>query len=432
MAQILVVDDLPNNRYFLRQLLKSQGHETIEAANGNEALDKAAHHTPDLVISDILMPEMDGFVLCRQWKSNTRLNTIPFVFYTAAYGRSEDETFARSLGADAFIMKPLSNERLLAEISGLLQSDRLQNTDDQTYEALTQEEYLENYNERLASKLQQQVHELDKKNHMLQERELQLKQAQSQLENKVLLRTRELEQANKELVSFCHSLPHDLRGPNRSISGFASIILEDANDRLLDEDKAYLQRIQASSGRIEALIQAMMKLYQINEARMIVETVDLSQLAGIACDELCATEPERNVHCIIQKGVYAEGDRQMLALVLENLIGNAWKYTRNTDNAEIEFGITHVEGQPCCFIRDNGAGFDMQYAGKLFVAFERLHSASEFEGNGIGLATVERVIKCHHGTIWANSRPNMGATFFFSIAMADQPETGEFSKLSHS
>jgi len=162
----------------------------------------------------------------------------------------------------------------------------------------------------------------------------------------------------------------------------------------------------------------MMCLYQINHEKMRCQRINLSKLAFQICDDLQKINRDRSVDIKIQDNIHVEGDPQMLRLALENLPGNAWKYTRNTDNARIEFATAQIEGRTTCFVHDNGAGFNMQNIDKLFVAFERLHHPDDFEGNGTGLTTVERIIKRHHGSIWAESTPNIGTTFYFYIAMS--------------
>jgi light-regulated signal transduction histidine kinase (bacteriophytochrome) len=225
----------------------------------------------------------------------------------------------------------------------------------------------------------------------------------------------ELTRANQELDAFAYSTSHDLRGPLRSIDGFSQALLEDYHDKLDDEGKDYLQRVRASSQRMGHLIDDLLKLSRVTRARMRAERVDLTRLAEGITEELARNEPGRVVEFVICRGLTAEGDESLLRIVLQNLLENAWKFTRNRAQSKVEFGIAKLENGPVYFVRDNGAGFNMAYSDKLFGAFQRLHSSSEFPGTGIGLATVQRIIHRHAGRIWAEGEVGKGATFYFTL-----------------
>ncbi|MFZ0546314.1 MAG: PAS domain S-box protein [Candidatus Promineifilaceae bacterium] len=238
-----------------------------------------------------------------------------------------------------------------------------------------------------------------------------------ELEQRVTERTAQLEAANKELEAFSYSVSHDLRAPLRSIDGFSQALLEDYLESLDDDAQDYLKRVRAASQRMAQLIDDMLMLSRITRSEMNRETVDLSRIAKSIAENLTQTEPERQVEFDIPPNVTVEADRHLMEVVLENLIGNAWKFTSKNATARIEFGtITQSNEHPAYFVRDNGAGFDMTYSGKLFGAFQRLHSSSDFPGTGIGLATVQRVINRHGGSVWAESKENQGATFYFTIS----------------
>ena len=239
----------------------------------------------------------------------------------------------------------------------------------------------------------------------------------SELEDRVAKRTAALEAANQELEAFSYSVSHDLRSPLRSIDGFSLALLEDYSERLDDTGCDYLQRLRGASQRMGQLIDDMLHLARISRTQMNVEKVNLSELALQILTERQQQEPQRQVEVLIEPSLTVLGDAPLLRIVLDNLLGNAWKFTGKTSQPFIEFGCQQEPEtkELVFFVRDNGAGFDMAYAHKLFGAFQRLHHAKEFSGTGIGLATVNRIIHRHGGRIWADSQVNQGATFFFTI-----------------
>jgi signal transduction histidine kinase len=228
----------------------------------------------------------------------------------------------------------------------------------------------------------------------------------------------ELEGANRELESFSYSVSHDLRAPLRHIEGFGRALLEDCGERLDPDGKIYLQRILGATRRMGQLIDDMLKLASVTSCELARQPVNLSRLAQTIALELKQLQPERSAHFNIAEGVTANGDARLLRVVLANLLGNAWKYTGKREEAVIEFDAAWIDGEPTYFVRDNGAGFDMAYAGKLFGAFQRLHGVDEFEGSGIGLATVQRVIRRHGGRVWAEGEVGRGATLYFTLGQS--------------
>ena len=232
----------------------------------------------------------------------------------------------------------------------------------------------------------------------------------------MLERTTELQAANQELEAFSYSVSHDLRAPLRSIDGFSQAVLEDYADKLDDQGKDYLNRVRTATQRMGHLIDDMLTLSRVTRAEMLRGTVDLSALAADVLAELQKSEPERKVDWHIESGLVAQGDAQLLRVALVNLLGNAWKFTGKTASAKIEFGaMRNADGMTEFFVRDNGAGYDMSYADKLFGAFQRLHLASDFPGTGIGLATVQRIVHRHGGRVWAEGAEGKGATFYFTL-----------------
>lgn len=238
----------------------------------------------------------------------------------------------------------------------------------------------------------------------------------AELERRVAERTALLEATNKELEAFSYSVSHDLRAPLRGMDGFSRALLEDYADKLDATGRDYLERLRAGSQRMAQLIDDMLELSRITRSELRRETVDLSAMAREIAEELRKSRPDRRVEFVVAPGIVVDGDPKLLRLLLGNLLGNAWKFTGKHETARIEFGRQEQEGGTVFFVRDNGAGFDPAYAGKLFGAFQRLHSAAEFEGTGVGLATVQRIVHRHGGRIWAEGEVEKGAAFFFTLA----------------
>jgi PAS domain S-box-containing protein len=245
--------------------------------------------------------------------------------------------------------------------------------------------------------------------------EFVLRRLNEELEQRVAGRTHALEVANKELEAFSYSVSHDLRAPLRAIHGFSRLLEAQHASALDDEGRDMLRRVNAGAEKMGLLIDDLLRLSRISRQSMRVGPVDLSALAHEAAEELQAGEPERRVEWVIAPQVSATGDPGLLGLVLQNLIGNAWKYSARRNAARIEFGVDENDGRRTFFVRDNGVGFDMAHAAKLFGAFQRLHSAAEFPGSGIGLATVARILYRHGGSAWAEARVGEGASFYFSL-----------------
>lgn len=249
----------------------------------------------------------------------------------------------------------------------------------------------------------------------VQARDLALEESRKELESRVEQRTAQLEAANKELEAFAYSVSHDLRAPLRAIEGFSHILLNKYPSVLDEAGRDYLRRVGAASQRMGELIEDMLTLSRVSRAELRREPVNLSEFASTVAAELAQRDPKRSVTMVIAPDVVTEGDPHLLRVVLENLIGNSWKFTSKRAQAHIEFAAEHRDGKLVCFVRDNGAGFDMAYAGKLFGAFQRLHSSAEFPGSGIGLASVKRIIHRHGGQVWAQGAVDHGATFYFSL-----------------
>jgi PAS domain S-box-containing protein len=228
------------------------------------------------------------------------------------------------------------------------------------------------------------------------------------------------ETANRELEAFSYSVAHDLRAPLRGIDGFSLALLDDHSEQLDAEGKEYLRRVRKSAQFMAQLIENLLMLAQVTQSELRRERVDLSGLAEAAIARLRGAQPERQTEIVIADGLFADGDGRLLGIVLDNLLGNAWKFTAKLPKACIEFGRSQDGAQPAYFVRDDGAGFDMAFASKLFGVFQRLHAPDEFDGTGIGLATVQRIIRRHGGRIWAQGQVNQGATFYFTLENSAQ------------
>jgi len=235
-------------------------------------------------------------------------------------------------------------------------------------------------------------------------------------EEALSLKTEQLEASNRELESFNHAVAHDLRAPLRTISGFSNLLLEDFSGKLDTSGVDYLNRIASAARRMSQFIDDLMKLSSLNSAGLALEKVDLSRIAAEIASALRASDQRRNVEFRLEEGITACGNASLLWGVLENLIGNAWKFTSRKPQAVIEFGVTEHKGTSVYFVRDNGAGFDIAFAEKIFDPFHRLHPYEEFPGSGIGLATVRRIIHRHGGRVWAEGAVDKGAAFFFTVA----------------
>lgn len=245
--------------------------------------------------------------------------------------------------------------------------------------------------------------------------ECEIQRLNAELEHRVVQRTEQLEAANRELEAFSYSVAHDLRAPLRGIDGFSQMLIEDHASNLGPEGVEQLQLVREATRRMAQLIDDLLRLSRIATADLQKEPVDLSYLARTVTDVLRRAHLNRAIEVVIPDTLIVEGDERLLQIVLENLIGNAWKFTSNTANAMVELGTLDQQDTRVCFVRDNGPGFDMSYAQKLFGAFQRFHSANEFEGTGVGLAIVQRVIHRHGGRIWAESSIGHGTTFYFAL-----------------
>jgi len=405
--KVLVVDDSRSDRKIIRYNFEWHGCQVVEASNGRQALETAASQKPDLIISDCLMPVMDGFQFIFELKKLTELRSIPFIFYSAVYTGSKEAELAVALGARAFIEKPKSPDELWEEVGRVMAAEStLERVT--TLKAWREEDFLRNYSQLVAAKLEEKVRELSETN----ERLLRLN---SELERRVMDRTAQLEAANRELEMFSYSVSHDLRAPIRHIDGFSQALTDEYAAKLNTTGREYLERIRKSSRRMFEMIDGILELSRYARGKIVKESVDLSAMAKETAQALALSQPDRRVNFQVAEGLTVRGDARLLRVVLENLIANAWKFTELRDDPLVEFQAAEWEGRPAFAVSDNGAGFDMAYADKLFAPFQRLHAVDEFPGRGIGLAVVRRIINRHGGKIRAEAQLGRGACFTFTL-----------------
>jgi light-regulated signal transduction histidine kinase (bacteriophytochrome) len=246
-------------------------------------------------------------------------------------------------------------------------------------------------------------------------KQLEAQEAKRELETKVKAKTSQLTDVNKELETFAYSASHDLRGPLRKIAAFSDAVMKSAEGKLNAEEQSYLDTIRQAASKMQGLIDDQLKLSRVTRKPLAEADCDLSEIAREAADALRKAEPGRKVEFVIAAEARARGDRELLGVALRNLFANAWKFTGKHPTARIEFGVTTAGDQRVYFVRDDGAGFDMEFAHKLFGTFQRLHDEDEFPGTGVGLGLVERIIRRHHGRVWAEGAVEKGATFFFTL-----------------
>jgi len=405
--EILIVEDSPTQAEQLKYILERNDFHVYVANNGKEALVMLAERKPGLILSDIVMPEMDGYELCKHIKADDNLRDIPVILVTAL-SDPKDVVKALECGAGNFISKPYDEEFLLSRIQYI-------NIHPELHGMRSTEETLEisiaDQSYHISSGRAQILNLLLSTYELAIQRNEELAKARNELENL----NRELIAANKELESFSYSVSHDLRTPLRSMDSFSQVLLEDYSDRLDEQGKDYLHRVRSATQRMGMLIDDMLSLSRVTRTEMKRELVDLSGLAQSVATELQKTQPERQVEFVIAPALTANGDTHLLQLILQNLMGNAWKFTGKHPKARIEFGTTQVDDKQVFFIRADGAGFDMTYADKLFGAFQRLHATDEFSGTGVGRAIVQRIAHRHGGQVWAEGKVEKGATFYFTL-----------------
>ncbi len=375
--RILVIDDDHDFLAQLSEVLNDDGYDVAQSTSGFEALERLATQQVDCILLDWQLPEISGHDLCVRIKAAPTVRDTPLIVLTGSTSRAAMiEAFGA--GADDFIAKTAGADVLAARVRAQIRRRQIEDEQRRVREQLLRAELTD------------------------------------QLE---LANTR-LVALNEELEAFSYSVSHDLRAPLRSIGSFTSAVLEDAGDALEPGSREYLRRVVRAAGNMGEMIEALLELSRINRVAIVREPIDLSEKARALLDELAQRDPERKVTTVVAPGLTTTGDRRLVRVVLDNLLANAWKFTSRCADARIEVGSEIREGCRMFYVRDNGAGFDMSLAPRLFRPFQRLHTTAEFTGTGIGLATARRVVERHGGRIWAEASPGAGATFYVSFASA--------------
>ena len=369
-VNILVVDDDATKRFALRTILAPLDENVIEASSGADALRQLLRNEFAVVLLDVRMPIMDGFETAQLIRQRPRSELTPLIFVTALDQAETDMGRGYVLGAVDFVFAPVVPAIMRAKVTVFVELYRAQQ---------------------------------------------ELRRYRTQLETLVEERTIALTAINRELEAFSYSVSHDLRAPLVSFDGLSQALLEKYGQQLDDEAKDYLKRMRDASERMTSVFDGLQMLFRLTSGEMRREEVDISALAANIMDEMRNAYPDSKVEVDIAPGITASGDRRLVRILLTNLINNAWKFSSLRSAPNITVGREMVDGEARMFVKDNGAGFDMIDSHRLFGAFQRLHSQSEFPGAGIGLATGRRIVNRHGGRIWAEGAVGEGATFYFVL-----------------
>lgn len=386
--KILTVDDSVTYLHELADELREEGYDVILAGSGKDALELLEVQSVDCILLDLLMPDLSGKETCQIIKKRAAWRQIPLVILTAV---EEAQALVEGInaGADDYVPKSGDFGVLKARVRAQLRRKQFEDENHSIHEQLLQ-------------------------------KELEVAQARASQE---IAETRAslmdaLERKNQELETFTYSVSHDLRAPVRALHGFSQMLLEEFPDQLPPKAQAYVTKIRESAIRMGNLVEALLQLSRLDRAQLNRKFVDISQLARAIAGELDQSDPERHVDFLTDEGLMTEADPHLIRAALENLMGNAWKFTGKEPHARIEVGASPGQTVTTYFVRDNGAGFDLARADKLFAPFQRMHSQSDFPGTGIGLATVRRIVERHGGRVWAESKVGQGATFWFTLRAA--------------
>ena len=370
VVNILLVDDDPTKRFALKTILAPLGETIVEASSGADALRQLLRQEFAVVLLDVRMPMMDGFETAQLIRQRPRSELTPIIFVTALDQAETDMGRGYDLGAVDFVFAPVVPAILRAKVGVFVELYRAQQ---------------------------------------------ELRRYRTQLEHLVEERTTALTAINRELEAFSYSVSHDLRAPLLAFDGLSKALLDDYGERLDSRARDYLQRMSGASQRMGAVFDGLQSLFRLTSGEIHRENVDVSAMAAEIVEETQTTNSDRRVTVTIGPDLSVSGDARLMRILLGNLISNAWKYTSTKQDAAVEVGRELVDGEARHFVRDNGVGFDMIYSHKLFGAFQRLHSQSEFPGVGIGLATVRRIVNRHGGRCWAEGAVGEGATFYFVL-----------------
>ncbi|MBI3853093.1 MAG: response regulator [Verrucomicrobia bacterium] len=411
---LLIVDDHATNLKLLRAQLEAEGHNVLEASDGVQALAVLEGAPVDGVISDILMPNMDGFNLCREIRRKEKFGALPFVLYTSTYDSPTDRQLAEAVGADRYVVKPAPTPVILEALHEAMFKARERKHP--LVPGANEVYVLKQYSEVLVRKLEEKNSELQEALAKIQRAHEEISQLNRDLEQRVQQRTAELEAANQELDAFASTVAHDLHAPARHVAAYARILLEECSAGMNPTAQGHLLTIAKAGERMGRLITDLLAFARLSRAELRRSAVKLDAVVAQVQAELKPEMKDRAITWRISELPTVQADESMLKQVFFNLLSNAIKYTRTKPSAEIEIGRQANEaGEQVFLVRDNGVGFDMQYAPKLFGVFQRLHPASEFEGTGLGLSIVQRIVQRHGGRAWAEGKVGEGATFYFTL-----------------
>jgi DNA-binding response OmpR family regulator len=383
--KILAVDDSLTYLEALGEALRDDGYDVISAHSGEEAIELLAVQRVDCILLDLLMPGLSGQETCLRIKAAPSVRDVPLIMLTALDDRAA-MIQGLSSGADDYISKSSEFDVLKARVRAQIRRKQFEDENRRIREDLLRTE-LEATEARAARELASTREAL----------------------------VDELQRKNRELEAFSYSVSHDLRTPLRSIDGFSQALIDDCSETLPPEGREHLQRIRTAAQRMGELIDDLIELSRVGRADIDRGTIDLSEIARAIVADLKRGEPERPVVVDIDAQLIVDADRRLMRVALENLLGNAWKFTAHAEHPRVQFTRERTERGPAFVVRDNGAGFDMRYVEKLFRPFQRLHQATDFPGTGIGLATVYRIVDRHGGQVWAQGSPGNGAAIYFTI-----------------
>jgi two-component system sensor histidine kinase/response regulator len=370
IVNILVVDDDSTKRFALKTILAPLGENVVEASSGADGLRQLLRQEFAVVLLDVRMPMMDGFETAQLIRQRPRSELTPIIFVTALDQAETDMGRGYDLGAVDFVFAPVVPAILRAKVAVFVELYRAQQ---------------------------------------------ELRRYRSQLEVLVEERTTALTSINRELEAFSYSVSNDLRAPLLAFDAMSKALLDEYGTKLDKKAKDYLQRMRRASQRMTSVFDGLQSLFRLTSGEIHREPIDITGLVKEVIREIRAEVPSRKVKVEIAEGMTGSGDKRLVRILLANLLNNAWKFTGSEKDPRIEVGTEIVDGESRVYVRDNGVGFDMIYVHRLFGAFQRLHSQSDFEGAGIGLATARRIINRHGGRIWAEGAVGGGATFYFVL-----------------
>ena len=368
-VNILVVDDDSTKRFALKAILAPLGEDVVEASSGADCLRQLLRHEFAVVLLDVRMPLMDGFETAQLIRQRPRSELTPIIFVTALDQAETDMGRGYDLGAVDFVFAPVNPAILRAKVAVFVELYRAQQ---------------------------------------------ELRRYRTRLETLVEERTTALTAINRELEAFSYSVSHDLRAPLLAFDGLSRALLDDYGERLDPKAQDYLQRMRRASQTMTSVFDGLQTLFRLTSGEVHREQLDIAQLAREIAEQMKEDHPDA-VEIDVAAEMVASGDKRLVQILLTNLLNNAWKFTRPTTSPRVAVGTEMVDGERRFFVRDNGVGFDMLYAHRLFGAFQRLHSQSDFPGAGIGLATARRIVNRHGGRIWAEGAVGEGATFYFVL-----------------